>query len=209
MGPVGAVGAMPPLAFLVLYVATGIFQPTLVDYIKYQGGTGRSEPPLLLPPLSSAVLAMPLVALLPRRCMREEGGYSVDRYTYTSIVEDLARRRLWLASGVDILSSTFLVTAGLLLTGSSVYVVLYGSNTLWTAMLAWCLSKKRQSFGQWVGIGILSVGLLVNAVGNHSLGGVAAANGLWGSALVLAGTLLHSLYFITAESVIGCMSTQR
>jgi hypothetical protein len=43
-------------------------------------------------------------------------------------------------------------------------------------------------------------------MGNHSLGGVAAADGLWGSAMVLVGTLLHSLYFIVAERVIGTMS---
>ena len=187
---------------VVLYVVTGILQPTLVDFIKYQGGAGRPEPPLLLPTLSTT-LAMALVGVLPlgsSAIVNTATGHAAGHVDNLSKKKKIRfsgglSRGLFVAAAIDLLSG-LLLTAGLLLTGSSVFVVIYGSNTLWTAVLAWCLSKKQQSVGQWMGIGILSIGLLVNAAGNHSLGGTAALDGLWGSALVLAGTLLHSLYFI-------------
>ncbi|KNC82788.1 hypothetical protein SARC_04921 [Sphaeroforma arctica JP610] len=55
-----------------------------------------------------------------------------------------------------------LATTGLLMVGSGVFVVIYSSSMLWTALLSRCLTDKQFSTLQWAGIGVLTCGLLLN-----------------------------------------------
>ena len=71
--------------------------------------------------------------------------------------------RLLAAGAIDLVSGV-LLTAGLLRVGSAVYVVVYASNTLWTALISRCRPGGRQlGRARWLAVATLTLGLLVNA----------------------------------------------
>lgn len=65
------------------------------------------------------------------------------------------------------------------LSSPGVYVVIYTSCTLWTAIFAVSLGKSHLSCGQWGGIGLITVGLLANGMENYAQGG-SVGNKVWG-----------------------------
>jgi drug/metabolite transporter (DMT)-like permease len=188
-------------AAAVIYVVTGIFQPTIVDVIKYSGGTGAVKPPMMLPTCAMCG-AMALTVFVPESWAKDKRSNKEQQ----SRPPIKITKGLLLAAAVDLVSS-WLLYAGLLMTGSAVFVVIYGSNTMWTAVFAFYWSKKRLARMQWIGIATLSFGLLLNAAGNAQLGGADAHDGLVGSVIVLMGTALHSAYFLISEECIGTMPT--
>jgi drug/metabolite transporter (DMT)-like permease len=85
--------------------------------------------------------------------------------------------RLLSVGAIDLVSGV-LLTAGLLRVGSAVYVVVYSSNTLWTALISRCRPGGRQlGRARWLAVATLTLGLLVNAwaTSREAARGLAAA----------------------------------
>jgi hypothetical protein len=95
------------IAAFAAYLLTGFLQPTIIDLIKYHGGTG--EPYMVLPTMFNC-LGMALVLLIP---VEEKSG---SVYEYLSLERKLLRP-VAICAGVDLFSGA-LVTIGLLLVGS-------------------------------------------------------------------------------------------
>jgi hypothetical protein len=89
------------------YLVTGFLQPTIIDWIKYNGGTG--QPSLVLPTMFNC-LGMAMVLLLP---LSDKDGTIAAYLT----LEPELRRPVALCTAVDLVSGA-LVTIGLLMVGS-------------------------------------------------------------------------------------------
>ena len=210
-------------AVLVLvYVVTGILQPTLVDWIKYNGAAGMVSPPALLTLLSNTVgmalggpAASAVYRMFGRQSLPDESKHD-EASTFGC--HHILCRRVVVSACLDIVSSA-LIMVGLLSVGSGVFVVIYSSVTAWTALLSRCVLGTRLRWQQWCGVALCSVGLMANAYASatHDVdvaaprSGDAAARGmlyltqtrrslLVGGACVLVGSVLHSALFVLLEA---------
>jgi drug/metabolite transporter (DMT)-like permease len=100
------------------------------------------------------------------------------------------------------MAANVLLQSALILVGGGVFVVFYSSCTLWTAMISYCVSGKVLSGKEWAGILVLTIGLMFSAVFNHKDAGGEAHNVALGGAMMLVGTLCHSLAFVVDEAII-------
>lgn len=188
--------ATPLWLLMVLYVATALVQPTLTDEIRYSGGAGHvGWPPTLLAMMANT-LAMATLMVFAGRSLRGTlcARGKLDR---TSL------RLILLTTALDFVSG-MLLTTGLLMLGSGLFVVIYSSTTAWTALWARCTGQKL-SAGRWVGVLLVSGGMVVSASSNiaeASGDAQATANIVVGCAVLLAGTVLHAAMFVQSELVI-------
>lgn len=106
----GGLSSLQVAAFAA-YLLTGFLQPTIVDWIKYNGGTG--QPYMVLPTLFNC-LGMALVLLLP---LSDKTG-SIKEYL---TLEPELRRPVAMCTALDLVSGA-LVTIGLLMVGSGMCV---------------------------------------------------------------------------------------
>ena len=186
---------------ILVYVATGILQPTVIDFLRIHNCLGRKW--LLLPTLANT-LGMALCGLLVS---------SHQWQTFQSFLKSNARLRqcILLTATVDLISGMCL-TGGIMLTGGAVFVVLYNSCPAWTAILSRTLLKKHLTWMQVSGVLLVCIGILINVWGSQhqahtqedmmekrsqDLG--APYKILVGSVIVLVGSLLHSLMFVMSE----------
>ena len=181
--------ATPLWGFIVIYVATALVQPTLTDKIRYVGGAGHiGWPPTLLATITNT-LAMASLMIFA------DGG--VRRALCR---ERASLRRILIATAFDFTSGC-LLTTGLLMLGGGIWVVIYSSTTVWTALFA-CCTGQRLAPGRWAGVLLVSGGMVLSASGNFAdaAGDVTATVSLaLGCASTLAGTMLHAAMFVYSE----------
>eukprot|EP00937_MAST-01D_sp_MAST-1D-sp2_P001474 g1474.t1 len=198
--------AKPLLLSGIVYVLTGFLQPVLTDLIRYEGGTGPRWPPMLLPVLASVVgmsLVSPATAFLRGR--RADGGRADGGAGFGAVVAALGhsprlRWRLLGAAAID-LTSAALLNAGLLSLGGAVYVVIYASNTLWTALISVFCGGHRLGARRWLSVMLLTLGIALNGLASSrhdraARSDEAGATAVLGTALLLCGTIAHSLMFV-------------
>ena len=138
------------LALLVFYLTSGIFQPILVDVVRYLGGEGTSSHQMGLPMLFCCIGM--LVAGL------------IDFRRWTTIEWSLLRRGgFWVLLTVDFLSGIF-IYAGLSIIGSGTFILIYASCLPWTAVLSRCILKQQISSRKWTGVAIITLGLASTAL---------------------------------------------
>ena len=193
---------------LVVYIITGVLQPIIIDYLRIHNLLGQKF--LLLPTLANAT-GMALCGLLASSTAWETFRGSLKR-------SHKLKKMVLLTSTVDLLSGMCL-TYGLLLTGGAIFVVLYNSCPAWTAILSRFVLGKKLSSLQVSGVILVCIGLIVNVFGsqlqlneqekqehqglkmNDDGSGVKNASYfiIVGSAIVLLGSLLHSLMFVLSD----------
>jgi len=197
------------LVWVPLYCVTGVIQPILVDYVRYNGGT-NDWPPTLLPLLANA-LGMALVLKLAnitnvKLSHNQNNGRSLVRkrrnsgewiFRYLSRTE---KRRFIIATMLDFGSAACTIT-GLLLVGSGIYTIIYSSGTAWTAVISWIYGKELHQ-GQWMGVFIVTLGLALNSYGIVDDFGDFSQRLLLGSLVLFLGTVLHSASFVYNEAQI-------
>jgi drug/metabolite transporter (DMT)-like permease len=151
------VSARPPLWLVIfMYVATALLQPTLTDTIRYSGGAGHiGWPPTQLATLANTLAMASLMLFVSR---------SLVRTAFCSSGASL--RRILTATALDLVSGC-LLTTGLLILGGGIFVVIYSSTTIWTALWARC-SGQRLSLGRWTGVVLVSGGMVVSASANFA-----------------------------------------
>eukprot|EP01134_Creolimax_fragrantissima_P008547 CFRG8547T1 len=191
---------------LVGYVGSGLIQPVLVDLMKYNGVIGPVMPPLLIPSILNTI-GMALVYFLPGSAVRASHVKDVLFFQVRN------PRLLGLCILVDMMAIS-LATTGLLMVGSGMFVVIYSSNTLWTALLSRILTKKVFETSHWIGIALLTLGLILNGFVSHVPRSTPAntsptdihSNVQVGAVVVLCATALHSLFFVLTERIISTKS---
>jgi hypothetical protein len=197
-----------------LYLATGVLQPLLVDGVRVCGAAGSALAPLLANTLGMAAvgaLTTYLVTAAPApgpqyaALSQSDAAGAAGAGAAASTVA--RRRRAVLAATAIDLVAGWLCAAALVQVGSGVYTVINSSTTAWTAVISWVLGKPL-STGQWAGIGLVSLGLLVHAVGvvGDSYGADSAAESralALGIATLLAGTVCHAGAYVFNERTIA------
>ena len=199
-------------AALILYSVSGWATPLLLDALRLSepsAVSSSSSPAHGLPnlkPMLANTLGMALAWLF------STGGSPGS----STLVQTLRRlpysapiwRRLVAVAVVDFVSG-FMLIQGALVIGSNLFVVLYTSCTLWTALLSRWLLRRSPSLLQWFAILAITAGLSGDAVASvASVGGSeeggsrgGGENGVRGTFLVLVGSSLHSLMFVQAEAL--------
>lgn len=191
---------------LLVYVATGVLQPIIIDYLRLHNLLGSKF--LLLPTLAN-VLGMASCGLL---------ASSVTWSNFKTVFRSNAklRRMIFITASVDLLSG-MLLTGGLLLTGGQIFVVLYNSCPAWTALLSRFVLKKMLTATQLLGVILVCSGLILNVVSSQmqlseneskdndtnldqvQVGNTQSFLVVIGSITVLLGSLLHSLMFVLSD----------
>lgn len=113
------------------------------------------------------------------------------------------RRNVALVSLLDV-SSGALAMIGLQLVGSGVYVVVFASCTIWTAVFSvWLLNRPLVRL-QWAGVALVAAGLLTNAFANAAAVETEAnaAKLFWGTIIALAGAIGHSLMYVANDKLL-------
>ncbi len=214
-------------AWAALYLATGVLQPLLVDGVRVCGAAGSALLPLLANTTGMAAVGAfaRLVAEWPGRAaapgaqyaalsQRDATGAPPARYrtedreagvAAAAFAENSKRRAVLAATALDLVAGWLCATA-LVQVGSGVYTVIYSSTTAWTAVISWLLGKRLVA-GQWAGIGLVSLGLLVHALGvvgdSYVTDSAAESRALaLGIATLLAGTVCHAAAFVFNERAI-------
>ena len=190
-GPMGPSRPIPLWLTLGVYVGTALIQPTLTDEIRYSGGAGQiGWPPTLLTTLANTVAMASLVILV--------GGQ------IRSAVRNWTTLRAILTCGVFDFSAGILLSTGLLMLGSGIFVVVYSSTTAWTAIIASCLGE-RLTAGRWAGVLLVSTGMIISASSNFldAVGDAKATASLMVGCLAsIGGTCMHAAMFVFSERAI-------
>merc|ERR1712137_1436862 len=106
------------------------------------------------------------------------------------------------ASALDVLGST-LTGFGLFYTGSGIYQILYSSVVIFTALLSRFVLKKPLSGMQWMAVLLVNVGLTFSASSSNSEGESDSSGVLFGSVIILIGTVLVASAYVVSELLIG------
>lgn len=175
-----------------LYVLSGICQPLCVDLLKYQGFMGGRDPtkPSTHMGVLLNMLGMVFVGLL---YLLRNPWPSLTWKQY---------RNMGIICSFDLLSQA-MVMYGQLKVGGGLYVVLYSSCTVWTALLSRFLLGRRLRKQQWMGVAEVTGGLILSKI-NMFLSSahgnpVLAVDMFGGSLILLGGAMLHSLTAVATE----------
>jgi len=197
-----------------LYCVSGVFQPMMIDYIRYHGGV--SEWPPTLVPLLANTLGMAVVSklvnafgiTLPHHnhshsfSPKEKGAARRGRDSEI-LLHLLPRERkvkILIATTLDF-GSAACTTTGLLFVGSGIFTIIYSSSSAWTALISWFYGKELQQ-GQWIGIFFVTFGLALNSYGIIDDFDVSGGHLIIGCMILLIGTIMHSGSFVYSEAQI-------
>ena len=152
-------------------------------------------PPTLLAMLANTLGMSSLLTLVPG------GVVSLRR-----VIADRRSARVVLTCTAVDFASGCLLTTGLLTVGGGLFVLVYSSTTVWTALWARA-SGERLSAGRWAGVLLVFCGMAFSSGNNVAQ---AAAEGaaawtrlLFGIGALLVGTMLHAAMFVLSEAAMA------
>jgi len=176
--------AAPLHLLLVLFVSSGVMQPLLISTLGYNGAYDKSTLLFLLP----NYVGMSLAGLLKRDVF----GKGTFR-----------KRKLAILCSVDVVSQG-LCQYGLAVAGSSLYIVIYSSTTIWIALLSRIVIRRKLSSGQWIGCCIVVAGLAITG-GNlaSQLSDRSNAEIALGAGMILFGSVSHAYTWVLVELLLG------
>ncbi|TNJ26971.1 hypothetical protein GMRT_15098 [Giardia muris] len=177
------------IVLVIAYVVTGVFQPIILDAISLFGGASKEA---FLFPIPNS-LGMALLLPLPAK----------DAFHSRTDSLWLFPRDIFVMTLIDVFATT-LTLFGQLMIGSGLYIIIYSSLTIWSAIGSRILLKRKMSVWMWLSIGVVTVGLMVSGVGALTSFG---ADKLVGMLITLVGTILHSCVYWVSEYF--CLATER
>eukprot|EP00667_Euglena_gracilis_P009118 EG_transcript_9250 len=183
---------LPTYVSIFLYVASGICQPMFVDLLKYQGVMGGKDP--LLPSTHMGVLLNMFGMVFVGIAYLMHNPWPQLSWTQY--------QNMGIICFIDLLSQA-MVMYGQLKVGGGLYVVLYSSCTVWTAVLCRCLLGKILRKRQWMGVAEVTGGLILSKLNlllvSTEVSHVFVVDQLTGGAILLVGAVLHSLTAVATE----------
>ncbi|KAI8852898.1 hypothetical protein BC829DRAFT_47861 [Chytridium lagenaria] len=182
-----------------LFLITGMANTLGAQWLKYQ----HAAEALSFLTLLSQYLGMFLVVLLPTPVPVKSTGNLVERVKERmGAFGEVSRGGVMAVAAFDVVGNMVLA-AGLFLTGSGLYMVIYSSIIVFTALGNRVLLKKVISRRQWVAVVVITVGLSITAIGNHAKG----HNVALGILVSLLGTWIHSMVYILNEHLMSNPAT--
>eukprot|EP00669_Euglena_mutabilis_P003327 TRINITY_DN14275_c0_g1_i1.p1 TRINITY_DN14275_c0_g1~~TRINITY_DN14275_c0_g1_i1.p1 ORF type:complete len:364 (-),score=87.76 TRINITY_DN14275_c0_g1_i1:193-1284(-) len=179
---------------MALYVLSGVCQPILVDALKYEGFMGGKD---------ASRPSTHIGVLLNMIGMVFIGMVYLVRHPWPRLTRG-QYRNMAVVCLLDLLSQA-LVMYGQLKVGGGLYVVLYSSCTVWTAVLSRLLLGKVLHRQQWIGVAEVTGGLILSKVSllaPSDVGRVFAADVFAGGLVLLGGAVLHSLTAVAMERLL-------
>lgn len=158
---------------LLIYIISGALNPIVLEYIKQQGA---APPDSLLFSIPNSV-AMSLLLFVPQK---------ESRITF---IEKFWKQAL-LMTFIDV-AGTSLTLFGQILCGSGIYIVIYSSLTVWSAIGSRIMMKKHFNIWQIIGIVVVTLGLAVSGVASLDEG----SSIIIGVCITLVGTIFHSAVY--------------
>ena len=105
-------------------------------------------------------------------------------------------------AGIDILSQG-LCLIGLVYAGSSIYIIVYSSTTIWAAVWSYFLLQKYLNIRQWLSVVVVVAGLGITALDTKSSGNGSGSGGVGdavvGIVMILLGSFTHALTWVLIE----------
>ena len=105
-------------------------------------------------------------------------------------------------AGIDILSQG-LCLIGLVYAGSSIYIIVYSSTTIWAAVWSYFLLQKYLNIRQWLSVVVVVAGLGITALDTKSSGNGNGSGGVGdavvGIVMILLGSFTHALTWVLIE----------
>lgn len=166
---------------VIVYVITGIFQPIVLDLISQMGG---AEKRAFLFPIPNS-MGMALLMAIPTRKSYYSRRASLYKFPKEIVVMSL----------IDVTATT-LTLFGQLMIGSGLYIIVYSSLTIWSAIGSLLLLKRRMTWLMWMGVVVVTIGLMISGAGAFTTFGPSK---LIGMAVTLVGTILHSGVYWVSE----------
>lgn len=168
---------------LLLYVASGVLQPIVLEILNYNGFCEHSTMLFLLP----TYLGMSLTYFLPSSTTISKSSSGITKNNIHAVS---------ILCALDVLSQTLNLT-GLVYAGSMLFTILYSSCTIWTAVFSYYILKRSLHPMQSVSVVVIVLGLTVASAGSMSEG----KNVIFGGILILLGSTFHSLVYIISEKL--------
>ena len=163
---------------ITLFVASGISTPLITELIRANGGYFKY----------SMLIALPL-------CIGQSCAILTNwKSRFTGIIR---WRYIILISLMDMISYALNIH-GLIYAGSVTYTIVHTSLTVYTAAFSMIFFDIELSRIQLIGVSVTIFGLILAIINAESDG----AEVLFGTILILIGTLIHSLTYIATEYVL-------
>lgn len=167
---------------VLLFVCSGVTQPLLISTLGYNGAYEKST----------------LLFLLPNYVGMLMGGLLRKDVLSTGTFRN---RQLALLCAIDVVSQ-FLCQYGLTVAGSSLYIIIYSSSTMWIAVESRVLLRKRLATAQWLGCAIVVLGLALTGGDLLTSERRSDAEVVLGAIMILVGAASHALTWVLVESVL-------
>jgi len=161
------------------YIGTGMFQPLVMDVLKYNGAA-QVEGFVYNVPLYVGLVVMILV--YPRAA-------TIGRVPWGWVL---------LLDVMDILAMAGCY-GGNLLAGSLIYTTIYSSVTIWCALFSVIFLRKRLGFLQWLGCVLVTVGVALSAIEASSDKNKYI---FLGAVILIIGTMIHSSTYIMSDYIL-------
>ena len=174
----------PWFVFLVvIFIGTGVMQPLLISTLGNLGAYDKSTLLFLLPNYVGMTLA------------------AITRHNIFT-TGTIRWKKMAILSSIDVLSQ-FLCQYGLAVAGSSLYIVIYSSCTMWIAVESRILIKRKLAAAQWLGCAIVVAGLAITG-GNvaSTFGDKSGADIALGASFILFGSVSHALTWVLVEMML-------
>lgn len=162
-------------------MVTGVFQPTLIEVLSYQGACEKSTFLFILP----TYIGMAFSVLSNIRSLT----YGKIRWARMSTLVL-----------IDLFSGILCFT-GLVNAGSAIFTVVYSSVTVYTALFSWLFFGRQLHYMQWSGVCLVMVGLISSSFGGNMFSDDSEDVGI-GVMMIMVGSMFHSLYYIISESIL-------
>ncbi|ORY50914.1 hypothetical protein BCR33DRAFT_498186 [Rhizoclosmatium globosum] len=198
------------LLFQLLFLGTGVISTIGAQWVKYRGAANSISFVTSLCQFMGMILvaALPPPKTLlakPRTLTVQPSGSFLDRIkSHLSLYGPVSIKGAALLSTLEV-SGNLINVAGMFLTGSGLYMVIYSSIVVFTAMFSKLLlpSSRQLNTTQWISVFAICFGLAITAIessGHHDKSGEAV---LLGIVICLVGTGLHSLVYVGTDHLLA------
>ncbi|KAJ3116538.1 hypothetical protein HDU96_009426 [Phlyctochytrium bullatum] len=190
-----------------LFLVTGMAGTLGAQWLKYQGAADSISFLTLLAQYLGMFLVVflpPSKSLSPSTAAARTGPFAFI-LRHVDMVKDqmdalgpVSHKGVMWVSAFDVFGNMILA-AGLFLTGSGLYMVIYSSIIVFTALGNRLLLAKIISPKQWIAVIVITIGLSLTAIGKEANG---AHVGL-GIVVSLVGTGVHAMVYILNEHLLS------
>ncbi|KAI8615476.1 hypothetical protein BC830DRAFT_1168571 [Chytriomyces sp. MP71] len=195
-----------------LFLATGIISTLGAQWLKYRGAANSLSFVTSLMQFAGMVL---VAALPPPETSREMKPIEASAYSggwiITTIINHLNRFGPANVQGAALISifevgGNLILVAGMFLVGSGVYMVIYSSIVVFTALFSRILLPGRKLSGlQWLAVFAICFGLSLTALGTKSghSSEIQDKPVLFGVLVCIFGTAVLSLVYVATDHILA------